>query len=265
MTNLYGILPPEKLPEKLIEIYNDQNVERISSDEVYEILDNLPDEVAKAFVYSHRGNFVHDAVVEFDEFDSLMMSKGNKPYYIPKKEELLKYTDDFYYEITEEYTALLDYVRKNLINDQEKAQELVEEIHGSCQIGGSIKNVMDNFSRFNVNFRSMEQINEVLMLVSGLSNNIRIWENNGHTPNEIYEMLEKPNMKPLPNVPFDFNTTNVIDIKPERRWAGMIHVHVGVVRNSRSAVLGRTRHLTNFKACLIQLIKRCMIHHWHKV
>lgn len=213
LTNLYGILHPEKL----VEIYNNQNNKKIGIDEVYEILDNLPDEVAKAFVFSHRGYFVHDAVVEFDEFDSLLMNKGVKPYYVPIKEELLKYTDDFYYEITMEYSALLDYISKNLINDHQKAQELVEEIHGTCQIGGSMKNVMGNFNRFNVNFKSIEQINEVMKLVMDLSNNIRIWENNGHTPNEIYEMLEKPNMKPLPNVPFDLNTTNVIDIKTRKK------------------------------------------------
>ena len=27
-----------------------------------------------------------------------------------------------------------------------------------------------------------------------LANNTRIWENNGHTPNEIFEKYEKPHM-----------------------------------------------------------------------
>jgi uncharacterized protein YecA (UPF0149 family) len=31
-----------------------------------------------------------------------------------------------------------------------------------------------------------------------LGNNTRIWENNGHTPNEIYERYEKPHLMPLP-------------------------------------------------------------------
>jgi preprotein translocase subunit SecA len=56
-----------------------------------------------------------------------------------------------------------------------------------------------------------------MKLVMELSNNTRIWENNGHTPMEIFEKLEKPNMRPLPKVPFDFNATNVIDMKTRKK------------------------------------------------
>ena len=92
LTNLYGILPAELL----VEIFNSQNDEKISIEEVNNILNNFPEELTKAYVYSYQGYFVHEAVVEFDEFDSLMSEKAGKPYYIPNKEELLKYTDDFY-------------------------------------------------------------------------------------------------------------------------------------------------------------------------
>jgi preprotein translocase subunit SecA len=34
---------------------------------------------------------------------------------------------------------------------------------------------------------------------------------------EIFEKLEKPNMRPLPKVPFDFNATNVIDMKTRKK------------------------------------------------
>ena len=39
-----------------------------------------------------------------------------------------------------------------------------------------------------------------------LSNNVRLWENNGHTPQEIFEKIEKPNLRPLPDKPFDFDS-----------------------------------------------------------
>jgi preprotein translocase subunit SecA len=213
LANLYGIVPAEILKD----IYNSQNDEQISIEEVNDILDNFPENLAEAFVYSYRGHFVHDAVVEFDEFDSLMSKKAGKPYYIPEKEELLKYTDDFYYEVTEEFDDLLDYVSDNLIKDRDRAQELVEEIQGSCQIGSSMKYVMDNFDHFKVDFKSIEQLNEVMKLVMELSNNTRIWENNGHTPMEIFEKFEKPNIRPLPEVPFDFSATNVIDMKTRKK------------------------------------------------
>jgi preprotein translocase subunit SecA len=146
-----------------------------------------------------------------------MSEKAGKPYYIPNKEELLKYTDDFYYEATKEFENLLDYVSMHLIKDRDRAHELVEEIHGYFQIGSDMKFVMDNFNYYNVNFKSIEQINEVMKLVMEFSNNTRIWENNGHTPMEIFDKLERPNMRPLPKVPFDFNATNVIDMKTRKK------------------------------------------------
>ncbi|HCX64941.1 MAG TPA: nucleic acid-binding protein [Eubacteriaceae bacterium] len=132
-----------------------------------------------------------------------MMKKGSKPYYVPKKEELFNYVDDGYYEVTKEYDALQNYIKKHLIKDEDEAQELVEEIHGLCQFGADMKSIMNSFNDFNVNFKDMDQVNEVMQLVMGMANNIRIWENNGFTPNEIFEKFEKPNLRPLPDKPFE--------------------------------------------------------------
>jgi hypothetical protein len=58
--------------------------------------------------------------------------------------------------------------------------------------------IIDLFNQRCVSFKGIEQVNEVLKLVMNLANNTRIWENNGHTPNEIFEKFEKPKLKPLP-------------------------------------------------------------------
>ena len=64
-----------------------------------------------------------------------------------------------------------------------------------------------------IGFRYIDNVNEALRLVMDFHNNMRLWENNGHTPNEIFEMFEKPFLRPLPDKPFNFEETNVIDIK----------------------------------------------------
>jgi preprotein translocase subunit SecA len=38
---------------------------------------------------------------------------------------------------------------------------------------------------------------------------VRLWENNGHTPNEIFEKFEKPNLRPLPDEPFEFDAAEM--------------------------------------------------------
>lgn len=58
--------------------------------------------------------------------------------------------------------------------------------------------LFDIFNRNEISFKSEKQVSEVMELVMKLANNTRLWENNGHTPNEIFEKMEKPNLRPLP-------------------------------------------------------------------
>jgi uncharacterized protein YchJ len=75
---------------------------------------------------------------------------------------------------------------------------------------------MDLFNDYEVSFDSMEQVNEVLQMVTSVANNIRIWENNGYTAHEIFEKYEKPNMKPLPDKPFVYKGGEQTVVKGEK-------------------------------------------------
>lgn len=77
--------------------------------------------------------------------------------------------------------------------------------------------IFDSFNNMKISFKDMNQTNEVMQLVMDLSNNIRIWENNGYTPNEIFDKFEKPNLKPLPDKPFEFGGSSVIDMKTRKK------------------------------------------------
>jgi uncharacterized protein YchJ len=200
LTNLYGLIHKDKV----VEIYNMQNEEQISDIGNVDIA-----EINKNFVYDHEDYFVHETIMEFDTFDKQLRESKNKPYYIPDKEELLKYRDDFYFERNIQYKKLLNYVKNNFFNgDEEKAEYLCEDIHGTCQFGFDIHEVFDLFNVRNVNFTDEKQVNEVMQLVTELSNNVRLWENNGHTPHEIFEKFEKPNLKSLPDRSFKFGDSN---------------------------------------------------------
>jgi len=73
------------------------------------------------------------------------------------------------------------------------------------------------FNTFEINFKDEKEVNELLQLVMELSNNVRLWENKGYTPNEIFEKFEKPNQRPLPDKSFDFGGSNVIDMKSRQK------------------------------------------------
>ena len=211
LTSLYGQVSVEVVTK----VYNGQNEEQIDFEDVESY---LYEDLSEQYVYGYRDHFVHEAITEHKEFKSLRKKKADKPYYIPDKEELLKYADMAYYEKPKQYHDLLKYAQNNFFNgDYEKAEMLTQNIRWECIDGIIIQRVFDIFNRFEINFKDEKQINEVLKLVMDLANNVRLWENNGHTPNEIHEKYEKPNLRPLSNKPFNFNSANVIDMKTRRK------------------------------------------------
>ena len=206
LTNLYGLVHRDKV----VEIYNMQNEDKIDETIIAAVLKEDKKELSNNFVEIHGDYFVAETIIEFDDFEEQLMQRTGKPFYIPNQEKLLKYKDETYHEVTKEYEKLLDYVAKNLLEgDEEAAQMICEDIQGICQFGFSIQSVFASFNHMSVSFKNEKQVNEVMQLVMDLANNTRIWENNGHTPNEIFEMMEKPNLRPLPKEPFR--------IRPERQ------------------------------------------------
>lgn len=199
LTHLYGLVHKDKV----VEIYNMQNEDKIEKiDTVRLKADNISIDSAELdnnFVEVFNDYFVHEAIMEFNDFNEQLEKRAGKPFYIPEQKELLKYKNDGYLEINREYKKLLEYATRHLFDgDEWKAEMLVEDIQGYCQQNFSMEAIMDLFNQRKVSFKSLEQANEVLKLVMNLANNTRIWENNGHTPNEIFEKFEKPKLKPLP-------------------------------------------------------------------
>lgn len=203
LTNLYGMVHKEKV----LEIYNSQNKNQIIQEVVDEFLTNPPEELENSFIYTHQDYFVHESILVNNEFDLILIKKGDKPYYIPEKNKLLKYLDEGYFEKTKQYNDLLKYLESNFFkDDKEKAEWLCEDIQGICGFGANMQIIFDAFNNRGISFKDLDQANEVMKLIMDLSNNIRIWENNGHTPQEIFERFEKPNLKPLPDKSFEFRS-----------------------------------------------------------
>ncbi len=219
LTNLYGLVHRDKV----VEIYNLQNEEEIDVDAIQDIMNN-PSEDLK-FVEINGDYFVHEAIMEFDDFNEQLKQRKGKPFYIPEQEELLKYKDDCYFEVTKQYQALLNYVAKHIFaGDKLAAEMLCEDIQGICQFDFSVQEIFEVFNTRGVDFKSEKQVNEVMQLVMDLANNTRIWENNGHTPNEIFEKYEKPHLRPLPE-----NRFPLIGDKP----------HFKVIPGGKSRKVGR--------------------------
>ena len=201
LTHLYGLVHKDKVAE----VYNMQNEEQVDVEEINDMIKNPPEEFKKNFVQSFNDYFVAESILENAEFEEQLRQRRGKPFYIPEQEELLKYKDELYFEESKEYRAMIGYMAKNFFDgDEYMAQMLCEDVQGVCQFGFTVQSALDVFNNRGVGFESKEQVNEVMQLVMNLANSTRIWENNGHTPAEIFEKYEKPHLRPLPKEPFDF-------------------------------------------------------------
>lgn len=103
--------------------------------------------------------------------------------------ELLKYFDENYHIITDEYNKLRSYIIRSF--PEVNADSLCEEIQNICEFEFSIQLVLGAVSKMDVDFESEKQVNELMGLIIELSNNTPIRENNGFSPNEIFEKYEK--------------------------------------------------------------------------
>jgi hypothetical protein len=122
----------------------------------------------------------------FDDLDDELDKRRGKPFYVPEKDELLKYWTESYFEISPQYILMLEYFTKRIFDgDSEKAKDLCEEIQDICQYGFSLNLIFNSIKEMGIVFDSEKQVTTVINLIVDLSNNVRLRENNGHTSMEI--------------------------------------------------------------------------------
>jgi hemerythrin len=195
LTNLYGLVHWEKVAE----IYNRHHETVIDTDVLAKILVEAKPELTSHNIAIQDHYFVHEAVMEAGGFEELRLHQAGLPYYIPEPQELLKYKDELYFEQNKAYWNLKKYVRRHLVDDDEEAAEFIcDEIQNICRFGFDIHAIMEELSLRNISFESEDQLHEMINLVMDLANNTRLWENNGHTLNELIEVREKPNLTVIP-------------------------------------------------------------------
>ena len=199
LTHLYDLVHLDQV----VEIYNQQNKTPLNLQKAKLTIRENEEELKKHFVYFHGEYAVHESVLEEGTFDELLLNQQTKPFYIPEQKELMKYADEFYLEETKEYKALKKYLTTAVFKrDAFKAEMLIEDIEGYCKYGFSLEAILKEFERRDVTFESQKQANEVIQLIMELANNTRLRENNGFTPNELFNQYEKSQLQPLPNSDF---------------------------------------------------------------
>ena len=196
--NLYGIITLSKL----LHIYNSQN-EPITEEEISEFADTF--DLSKKFYYIVSEEEMDDNVEDTKPMDReivaeyLVMDYGDdeltyyyvkeeqagKEYYVPKKEKLLRYEEDAYFEKTLSFISLRAFFRNLPGMDKERADMVAENLELDAQLGeGDIGNAMDTLSRFQVKLND-RQMDEFASLFYDMFMDSRLHIHRGHSTREI--------------------------------------------------------------------------------
>jgi hypothetical protein len=192
--SLYGAIGQEEL----VALFNSQNDRQTSIDEMFPILLNY---VIANTGYCFWKEYIVDDDFEEDDFQDvphLLAARKGKPMYTPPREELLKYADWNYYEVTPQLIALKTHL-SGLITDPETVLDVLDEIHDLSAAEARLQEIFDRLDSAGVVFDNMEQANVVIQLIVDVKNNTRLWSNYGHTPSEL-SGLSKSNLLPFPSV-----------------------------------------------------------------
>ena len=192
--SLYGAISQDDF----VALFNSQNERQTSIDEMFPILLTY---VCLNTGYCFWDEYIVDDDFEEDNFQGvplLVKARKGKPRYTPARDELLKYSEWDYYEITPQLTALKARLSE-LIPDPESVLDTIEEIHDMSAVGVRMQEYFDLLDAAGVVFDNNEQANVTIRLIVDVQNNTRLWSNYGHTPSELTG-VRKSNLLPFPSV-----------------------------------------------------------------
>ncbi len=198
-SHLYGAVKVDKL----LEIYNDQNEQALSAEE---LLNEVNEAIGRGEnLLLHSGYIVNSYLLhDLDEqkINDWIAKVEGKPYYVPEQEELLRYADETYFEMTPQLSALQQYVLRELCKDQETVEYLIDDLQLACAKGSSIQDLIYEFESRKINFKNPLQAQQTIQLLTEVYNHTRMWANNGHTLVELQAIADgvKPELVKLVNI-----------------------------------------------------------------
>ncbi|AQU80211.1 hypothetical protein AJGP001_13415 [Planococcus faecalis] len=195
MVNLYGIVPFEQVAK----VISSQNKESIAAEEIKAwIQDPFAGGLAKAalqnrFVYEYGGGFfVGEWIMEFEAFDEHWLAQQGKPYYVPEREELLKWSDPDYFEKPTEFFNLQQYM-VTLFPEaaSDKVEGAAEDLQMMAEDPFSLERIIREFDRMGLKLEESGQLKKVAELVMDMHNHTRLQINRGYTPHELFQEEKK--------------------------------------------------------------------------
>ena len=133
---------------------------------------------------------VHESLLEFgyDEYYAVAQAQQGKPLYVPTKEELLRYKDFLYFEVTPQTRAMREFLCKKLKISMQNAEDITADCITAikCSQNAPLEEMVDELERMEIRMDT-EQFEKFAELFYDLNNHTRLSVNRGFTPLELRE------------------------------------------------------------------------------
>ena len=187
-TNLYGVVPYEKVAE----IYTEQTGDRVSGKEVRKLARESEELLDRMFVWAEAEFLAHDVIMQEGEAELYLEATKGKAFYVPQAEELLRYLDDNYIEMTAQAKALETFARKRLGFNDEKISELMGRIRSAANQaeGDAFQNLIHYLQAGGYPAKlDPDDFEDLIRYAAHMFNHVRSWSHRGHTPYEMGEEI----------------------------------------------------------------------------
>lgn len=131
--------------------------------------------------------------VDDEAYDEMKHMQDGLIFYVPEKETLLKYSDQFYFEKNDSYFSLKTFLTDELRLTAKQAENVLEEWNGEWtastyyneDIDDSIDIMIDLSHGAFEDFKDFKQYKKFAKLYYDMYNNTRMPMYRGHTPKEV--------------------------------------------------------------------------------
>ena len=189
-SNLYSVIDVSKL----VEIINSQTSLAVDSDEVINWCIRRASRDSDS-MYFYENSYIIDeyyggeAATGGMNYEEMLKLQEGKPYYLPNREELLRYADDLYVEENEAFNNMFNYLRTKMKIAVDDAYDYCAHIQLRIRCASLPNEVLQDCEKAGLTFHNKKQVEGFMKCFAKMLNNTRLPENRGYTAEEISSII----------------------------------------------------------------------------
>lgn len=200
--NLYARIPLKKL----YEIYNSQNLP-IPEDDFLAVAEIIAHEPTNHYVIVSPSVFFdelprtegleqelvaeHLYALDYEDYFDIVKAQDDVTWYIPDREQFLKYVDDRYTEETHQRLVLANFLRNTQGKLNCPPEEIAQELQDLFRMDLPMQDILEDAQRLGVRFENQRDLRMFIKLCIDLSYYSRRYVHCGHTLAELGLVKER--------------------------------------------------------------------------